>query len=187
MVQSPPRWCAAVLFLIAALLGGCCANNECNCDDAQADAIELRFSADTLGSTGRGFRVADQDTLVLKRYPLPYNPVGKFDSVTIYRRARQARDSVVINNGAPFGQQGTAKLNAYRYTVQYLAHPPKKGRRAPVLVIQRVQLRGSLVATGCCTCYTNAEKTVFATVYRGGVARDTVVDLKQRPYLLLTK
>ena len=185
MTYFLPFRLAAGLFITTALLGGCCANNVCECNDSEADAIQLRFSADTTSATGKGFRVADMDTVILKRYPRPYNPQSKlFDSVLLFRRPAEAGTPLLLNNNTPFGQVNGAKLNAYRYTVQYLTHPPRRGARTTVLVIDSVQLAGSLDGDGCCTCYTNSRKTVFA--HRG--AAPLQVDLKQAPeYIELTK
>ena len=154
-----------LLGVAAGLLGGCCANNVCNCDDANADAIKLRFSTTAAGPTGQTFTAADLDTVVLQRSPLPYSAANKFETVTLYRRAAQAGDSIVLNNGVPFAQVGRTKLNGYRYAVQYLAHPATapgtKGVLTPILIIDRVVLGGALEGRGCCTCYTNTQKTVY--------------------------
>ncbi|MDB5235782.1 MAG: hypothetical protein JWR44_2775 [Hymenobacter sp.] len=180
-----PLRLVAGLFLTALVLSGCCANNECACNDTEADAIALRFSADTTAATGKGFKVVDMDTIILKRYPRPYNPKNKlFDSVLIVRRPAEAGTPLLLNNGTPFAQVGGAKLNTYRYEVQYLTHPPKKGTRTTALVIDSVQLGGSLEGDRCCTCYTNFRKTVFA--HKGTSVLQ--VDLKQAPeYIELTR
>ena len=174
------------------LLASCCANNECNCQDEQADAIQLRFlvSADSLAG-GKGFGKRDVDTIIIQRSPLPYQAATKPETVTLIRTAAQARDSIVVNNNTPFGQVGTAKLNRYRYQIQYLKQVPKsKPVAITVLVIDSIQLKGSLDGNGCCTCYTNSRKTVYAAKpKRLNPAQDSafVVDLKQKPYLELTK
>ena len=177
------RW--VLLGLGAAGLPGCCANNVCDCDDANADAIELRFSTTAAGPAGQPFAAADLDTLVIQRSPLPYSPANKFETVTVYRGAAQVRDSVVLNNGTPFAQVGGTKLNGYRYLVQYLAHPAgapgKKGVPTTAVVIDRVALSGALDGSGCCTCYTNTEKSV----YLNGAA--TPQDLRASNRLVITK
>ena len=153
-----------LLGVAAGLLGGCCANNVCDCDDANADAIKLRFSTTAAGPTGQTFAAADLDTLIIQRSPRPYRVANKFETVTLYRTAAQAGDSIMLNNGTPFSQVGSTKLSGYRYVVQYLAHPAsapgRKGVPTAVAVIDSVALGGALVGTGCCTCYTNTRKAV---------------------------
>lgn len=179
----PFRPSAALFLGVALLLSGCCANNVCDCQDEQADALELRF--------GAGFSAAELDTIVVLRSPLPYKPTTKMETVTLVRAPAQAQTALVLNNGTPFAQVGTAKVNAYRYEIQYLAKLPT-GRSVPatVLVIDSTRLRGSLQGDGCCTCYANAEKVVYATrakKNRSALDSVLVVDLKQTPYLELTK
>lgn len=170
----------AAFFLAPALLlaSGCCANNVCDCQDAQADAVALRFSS--------AFSAADLDTLVIQRSPLPYRATTKAESVTLIRTGSQVRDSVLLNNNTPFTQVGSTKLNGYRYVVQYLVQRPG-GKPVPTtaLVIDSTRLRGSLSGNGCCTCYANSQKTVYAR--KDGAAQDSVFDLKQKPYILVTR
>ena len=167
-----------VLVAGFALLSGCCANNVCDCDDARADAIELRFA---LGGP-QGFVPQDLDTITLRRYPLPYDPLGKFESVTLYQTPGQVQDSILLTNNVPFSQSGSTKLNAYRYVVQYLKPVPgRKPVPTDVAVLDRVQLAGTLDADACCTCYTNTEKAVFLN------GSTSPIDLRQRNQLLLTK
>ncbi|HEX8657140.1 MAG TPA: hypothetical protein VF690_06390 [Hymenobacter sp.] len=154
----------APALALALLLGGCCANNVCDCNDAQQDAIRLRFSTDATPGNG-GFALADLDTITIQRYPLKTTPTTKPEIVTLIRTAaqlRELRDTIVLNNNAPFAQTGPAKLNRYRYIIQYLARTPA-GRPVvdTAMVIDSVRLRGSLESSGCCTCYQNTEKTVF--------------------------
>lgn len=151
----------APILLSTALLSGCCANNVCDCNDAEADAIKFRFSADTLSATGKGFRLADVDTIILERSPLPYSPRVKPETAVLYRRRSQVADTLVLNNNAPFVQKGNTKLNAYRYALSYLTHPPVKGLATPILVIDKVELSGTLEGNGCCTCYTNTRKAIY--------------------------
>ncbi|WP_157781136.1 hypothetical protein [Hymenobacter sedentarius] len=179
----PFRVSTACFLTVALLLSGCCANNVCNCQDEQADAIKLRFSP--------RFATADLDTIIIQRSPLPYSPTTKPETVTLVRTAARVRDSVVINNTTPFAQAGTAKLNKYRYVVQYLGQAPQsKPVPTTVLVIDSIRLAGSLDGNGCCTCYTNTQKTVYATrPKRNSAAADSafVIDLKQKPYIELVK
>ncbi|GAC1598943.1 MAG: hypothetical protein NVS3B25_25370 [Hymenobacter sp.] len=175
---QPLRTFAASWLVPALLLSGCCANNVCDCNDTQADAVRLRFSS--------AFSTSDLDTIVLKRYPLPFKPTAKFDSVTLVQPAGQVRDSIrlVLNNTTPFAQAGTGKLNQFRYVVQLRVQPPHSKPVPPItaLVIDSVGLRGSLGGTGCCTCYTNTMKTVYAK--NNGATVDSVYDLRQKPYVL---
>jgi len=164
---SPFRSVAAPALGLALLLGGCCANNVCDCNDAQEDAIRLRFSTDATPGN-QGFALADLDTIIIQRLPLKVTPTTKPETVTLLRTAaqlRERRDTIVLNNNAPFAQTGAGKLNRYRYVIQYLLRPAA-GRpvATTALVIDSVRLRGSLESqegSGCCTCYQNTEKTVF--------------------------
>jgi hypothetical protein len=157
---------------LALLLGSCCANNVCDCNDAQQDAIRLRFSTDATG-----FALADLDTIIIQRLPLKVTPTTKPEIVTLIRteaQLRERRDTIVLNNNAPFAQTGAAKLDQYRYVVQYLV--PQPGGRpvaTTALEIEGVRLRGSLESSGCCTCYENTEKMVFL--------KGDTVDLKSVP------
>lgn len=185
----PVRVSPFLLLGAALLLPGCCANNVCNCDDAQADAIKLRFSTSQAGPTGRVFTADDLDTLVLLRSPLPYDVRNRPETVVLYRSAAQAQDSIVLNHSTPFAQAGSTRLNGYRYEVQYLAHPLQAGTGVPVrkgvpttaLVIDKILLKGALQGSGCCTCYTNTEKAL----YRDG--SPTLVPLKPDNRVLITK
>jgi hypothetical protein len=178
------RCSAASLLSAALLLSGCCANNVCDCNDEQADAIHLRFSS--------GFKAADLDTIIIQRSPLPFNATAKAESVTLIRTAAHVRDSLVLNNNTPFAQAGTTKVNRYKYVIQYLTQAPRsKSVPTTALVIDSTKLRGTLAGNGCCTCYTNTEKTVYVTKARkNSPVPDSafVVDLKKRPsYIEVTK
>lgn len=161
---SPFRLLAlSCLGLALPLLNGCCANNVCDRDDSLADAIVVKFSTDTASATGRGFRRADLDTIILRRYAYPYDPKAvKFDSVILIRSRLRALDSVVLNNATPFAQvNASTKLNAYAYELLYLSHPPTRGKRTRVVLFNRVLLEGMFEGDGCCTYYTNTRKEVF--------------------------
>lgn len=156
----------------AILLSGCCANNVCDCKDAQADAVQLRFS--------NAFSVSDLDTILIQRYPLKYTAATKPETVTLIRTVTHARDSILLDNATPFPQLGSARLNRYRYVVQYYVQlPGSKSLATTAYIIDSLHIRGSLEGNGCCTCYTNAEKTIFA--------KDSVFNLKQKPILKVTK
>ncbi|WP_046242945.1 hypothetical protein [Hymenobacter terrenus] len=160
MIHFPPFRFSAFLLVSAALLNGCCANNVCDCNDAEADAITLRFSTDV--AVGGVFAITDLDTIIIQRYPKNFTLSTKPETVTLLRTAAQVRDSILLNNNAPFTQTGGSKLNRYRYVVQYLKQMPgSKPVATTALVIDSVRLRGNLDGSGCCTCYTNTEKTVF--------------------------
>ncbi|MBD2768563.1 hypothetical protein IC235_11765 [Hymenobacter sp. BT664] len=176
--SSPFRYAAALLLSLALLLGSCCANNVCDRDDSREDNILLRFSID--GS--RSFTAAELDTIIIQRYPRKFTPTTKPEVVILRRTSAQARDTIVLNNNTPFAQTGTAKLNRYRYVIQYLQGVPGTRRVAtPVLTIDSVQLRGSLEGAACCTYYKNTQKTVFINNEPVGQ------DLKPNPVLTITK
>ena len=190
----PFRFSTILPLAAALLLGSCCANNECDCkDEPLADAVKLRFliNADSLAG-GRGFGRLDLDTIIIQRSPRPFKATMKPETVTLIRTAARARDSVVLNNNTPFAQVTNLKLDRYRYVVQYLKHVPNsKPVATTILVIDSVQSRGRLDGTGCCTCYTNFRKTVYAArPKRLNPAQDStfIIDLKEKPYYIeLTK
>lgn len=174
------------IFLLGALLmSGCCANNTCNCQDAQADAVRLRFSS--------VFTAADLDTIIVQRSPLPYSAANRVETVTLIRTAAQLRDTLRINNTAPFPQLNTTKLDGYRYVIQYLTQQPKSKPVAnTLLIINDVTLDGRLDGDGCCTCYTNTQKVVNATKPKSATtpADSTFtidLNLSQTPVIELTK
>ena len=166
-----------ILLTVAAclLLSGCCANNVCDCNDADADVVELRFAS--------SFSNADLDTVVIQRYPVPLLTGAKPEIVTLIRTAAQSRDFIRLNNNSPFPQISTTKLDGYRYVVQYyVTQPGRKAALTTLLNINKIKLQGSLNGDGCCTCYVNSEKTVFAR--REGFLQDSVFDLKRDPRFL---
>lgn len=165
----------AFLLLLAALLGGCCANNVCAPDNPLADALELRFS--------RAFAAADLDTVIILRYPKDFTATTRPETVTLVRTVAQARDSILLNNNVPFTRVGTTSLGAYRYVVQYFSHPSgsSKGVLTTAFTINRISIRGDLKGNGCCTNYTNVEKIVYA--------KDSVFNFtgQRKPVLKITK
>ncbi|WP_426061569.1 hypothetical protein [Hymenobacter sp. B1770] len=177
------RFATFICLGLGLLLSSCCANNVCDCQDSEADAVSISFSP--------AFSATELDTIILTRAPKLFQASNKVESVTLIRTAARARDAIQLNNATPFGQVGTSKLNEYRYEVQYLVQPPRsKPVPTTVLVIDSVQLKGSLEGNGCCTCYINSQKTAF-TKYpsRNGTALDSVavIDLKQRPSIEVIK
>lgn len=97
--------CAAFAPLLA-LVAGCCANNECNCDDLQADSLYLVLK--DAPSTGAAadtsyFTEAQLDTVYLQRYAtatperpatattplIPAQPEGALSAPVSIIRARQ--------------------------------------------------------------------------------------------------
>ncbi|GAB3844641.1 hypothetical protein GCM10028822_02130 [Hymenobacter terrigena] len=184
----PFRFSAILLLGLGLLLPGCCANNVCDCPgEAQADAIKLVFSRTDFN------KVADLDTIVLQRYPLVIvpangtNPGTKPETVTLIRSAAQAYDTIVINNSTPFAQLSTDKLDRYQYYVRYFPAPHQK-RPAFALVIDNVALKGNLDGNGCCTCYTNTQKSI--TTRKDSTASATTAlttNLKPNPVFTITK
>ena len=161
------------------LLSGCCANDVCPCNDADADVVELRFASSFSNAVGN----ADLDTVVIQRYPVPLPTGAKPEIVTLIRTAARSRDSIQINNGTPFPQIGTTRLGSYRYVLQYYAaRLGSKPALTTLVNIDSIQLKGSLDGDGCCTCYNNSKKTVFAR--REGFSQDSVFDLKRAPFVL---
>ena len=178
----PYRFVALLTAAAGLLLSGCCANNVCDCDDADADVVELRFASSFSNASGN----ADLDTVVIQRFPIPLPIGGKPEVVTLIRSAARSRDSIRLNNGTPFTQIGTTRLDGYRYVLQYYASRLGSKPALTTLVnIDSIQLKGSLDGDGCCTCYVNSQKTVFAR--REGFAQDSVFDLKRAKFLKISK
>jgi hypothetical protein len=148
------------ILALASLMAACCGSVACECNDRFADAIQLQFSADTTG-TGKGFTAKDIRNVFLVRVPRDTAQRPKADTVAFSGpRAQQLRDTLVINNLTPFTRNGNRNLDEYRYEV-YLAPT----RRAPQLFsykIDRVVLTTRLQGDGCCTCYQNISKLVYA-------------------------
>lgn len=195
MTHLLPFWFSAILFLgLGLLLPGCCANNVCDCPgEAQADAIKLVFSKSAFDTAAE---IADLDTIVLQRYPLVIipasgtNPGTKPETVTLIRSTAQAYDTIYITNSTPFAQTSTAKLDQYRYYVRYYPALPAPRRKRPAfaLVIDKVGLKGNLDGTGCCTCYTNTEKTITTRLDSTASATTAVVtNLKETPGFIIPK
>jgi hypothetical protein len=162
------------------LLSGCCANNVCNCNDAQEDVIKLIFS--------KQFTSDDLDTLVLVRYPLVFDARTSVpETVTLIRLGAQPTDTIYLNNNTPFAQVGSARLNQYRYQIRY--HKTlRKSKLATALLIDQVTLKGSFDGNGCCTCYTNSDKRITARKDSSYVqSADTVYNLKPRPVFKIYK
>ncbi|RSK36197.1 hypothetical protein [Hymenobacter metallilatus] len=159
MLRTFLTW--ACVLIMASLLAACCGSVGCECNDRYADAVGLRFSADTLpGSSLRGFKAADIRTVYLVRVPNDTAQRPKADTVAFTStRAQQLRDTLVINNLTPFTRSGNRNLNEYRYEV-YLA-PARSGPVRFRYRIDRVALQTSLRADGCCTCYQNTNKLVY--------------------------
>ena len=182
LFSLPPRFTALLTVAAGLLLSGCCANDVCECNDADADVIELRFASSFSTASGN----ADLDTVVIQRFPIPLPAGSKPDVVTLIRSAARSRDSIRLNNGTPFTQIGTTRLDGYRYVFQYYTpRPGSKPALTTLVNINSVQLKGSLDGDGCCTCYVNSKKTVFAR--REGLAQDSVFDLKRTPFLKISK
>jgi hypothetical protein len=187
----PSRFSAILLLSLGLLLPGCCANNVCDCPgEAQADAIKLVFSQTDFPTR------TDLDTIVLQRYPLVIvpasgsNPGTKPETVTLIRSVAQAYDTIVINNSTPFAQVSTAKLDQYQYYVRYFPALPAPRRKLPAFaaVIDKVTLQGNLDGNGCCTCYTNAQKSITTrkdSTASASTARAT--NLKEVPVFTITK
>lgn len=176
----PFRFLAPGMALLL-LLSGCCANNVCNCNDAQEDRIELVFSS--------AFTPADLDTVFVQRYPLIIKPETKPETVTIIRSAAQAYDTIELSNTTPFASAGSVRLNNYKYLVRYGA-TPRQRRTSIALIIDNVGLKGRFDGSGCCTCYHNLSKTVtFRRDSATAQIADSTRNLKARavPVLLIRK
>ncbi len=172
------RFSAVLVSGIALLFSGCCANNVCDNDDSEADAIRLVFS--------KAFTAADLDTLVVQRYPLSLTAANsqttKPETVTLIRTTTPGRDSVLlINNTTPFPQSNTtAKLDQYKYVVRYYAAPRRvQPRSALALIIDNVALKGDFSGDGCCTYYRNSQKTVTSRKDSATTTAPRVSDLTQ--------
>jgi len=178
----------ATLAGLGMMLAGCCANNVCDCpNEAQADAIRIVFDSTK-------FKKREElDTLVLVRYlhynakklPLPV-PLPKPETVTLIRTAAQAYDEVIINNATPFSQLGSARLDTFSYVLRYYPGTKPKLRRSMLaLVIDSVKLSGSFEGNGCCTCYTNSRKLVWARHDSNSVQPATYTNLREKRALII--
>ncbi|MFD2785101.1 hypothetical protein [Hymenobacter rubripertinctus] len=147
--------------LTSLLLAACCGSTACECNDAYTDAIGLRFSTDTLGTTPAGFKAAEIDTVFLIRVPLDTAQRPKADTVQIGRtQARALSQPVILNNTTPFTQAGNRKLDQYRYQL-YLAKTRLAKRHTFDYYIDKVELTTVYRADGCCTCFDNTNKQVY--------------------------
>jgi hypothetical protein len=193
MAYLPAFRFSFALFTGIALFSGCCANNVCDCNDAQADAIKIRFARSQSATDMVGFTPGDLDTLIVQRYPKDLNTTNfrsvTPETVTLFRTADRAYDSLVINNATPFPQSGTNRIDQYKYVVRY--NDPRRAQRlrprsVPALIIDKVELNGSFEANGCCTCYTNLQKTVtFRQDSTVAPSAAVIIDLKN-PSAVLT-
>jgi hypothetical protein len=179
------RFFRLTALITGLLLSGCCANNVCNCNDAQQDVIKIIFSQGP-----QGFTTAELDTLVLVRYPLRYDSLTTIpETVTLIRPGAQPTDTIFLNNSTPFAQVGTARLNQYRYQIRYRSPiRPRETKPATILIIDQVTLKGSFDGNGCCTCYTNYDKQIAARQDSTQSQRaDTVYNLRPRPIFRVYK
>lgn len=159
----PSRFLALLGLGTVLLFNGCCANDVCNCTEELSDGFELRFAS--------SFSNEDLDTVMVLRYPLITTPRTIPETVTLVRTGDQRRDAIVLNNTTPFAQIGTTKLDHYHYEVKY--YTQQRGSKPLVtnaLTIDSVRIKGSLEGNGCCTCYFNTEKIVFARSSRNTLA-----------------
>lgn len=174
-----------IAFLgVAGALASCCANNVCNCNDAQADAFHFKF----VTGTGGFDPATELDTVVLKRYTLrldakglptliktllptytayadSLNTAGTFDLINVVRsltpalRPQVTTDMVLINNNAPFTQSGSRKLNTYLYRIEVRQLGKLLRDNPRRYQVDGLVLAGEFYGTGCCTCYRNNAKT----------------------------
>ena len=146
-------------------LAGCCANNSCICEDELADALFFSFP---IGGTN-GFAAAEVDTLFIVRitHPTAAYPTIVRDSVLRILPLTASgtdlkRDSIVINNAAPFTLSGgNTKLSAYDFQINASQVTASGGIRTTkrfTYTITNVKLDGRYDANGCCTCYLNTQK-----------------------------
>lgn len=166
-----------ITLSIGLLLSGCCANNVCDCNDAQEDAIQLRFTMAAMPG-GPGFSATELDTIIIQRFPKKFTNLTVPESVTLPRTG----EPIVLRNAGPFTQNGAARLSQYRYVVQYFKDVQNsKPVLTTALVIDSVLLKGSYDGSGCCTCYHNTAKSV----YRNG--NRSAQDIKENPVVTITE
>ncbi|WP_426490741.1 hypothetical protein [Hymenobacter sp. 102] len=158
MLRTSLTWLC--ILALAGMMAACCGSVACECNDRFAEAIKLQFSADTLAG-GKGFTARDIRNVFLVRVPLDTTQRPKADTVAFNGpRAQQLRDTLIINNLTPFTRSGNRNLDEYRYEV-YLA-PARRGTQLFNYKIDRVTLTTRLQGDGCCTCYQNISKLVYA-------------------------
>ena len=158
-------------------LAGCCANDTCLCDDAQADALLFSFK---IGGAD-GFLATDVDTLLVTRitHPDPRSTALPKRETKLLTYALTpdtlglANNSFVINNAVPFASAGTTtKLDAYDYRIVAVRTKQVASRkvvRRYLFRVSNIQLAGNYKANGCCTCYENSGKSFTAN----SIANDT--------------
>ena len=168
---------------LGALLAGCCANTNCDCQDERADAFYFRFA--TSGADSFDAKT-ELDTVLVKRFALQLdakgqpvliktklatfedyadslNAAGSFDLVTVVRATAARHDTIVVSNNFPFAQSSARRLNAYLYRIEVRSAPyaPKQYLKINPLryEVKSIKLEGRFVGDGCCTCYRNTLKT----------------------------
>ena len=168
---------------LGALLAGCCANTNCDCQDERADAFYFRFA--TSGTDSFDAKT-ELDTVLVKRFALQLdakgqpvliktklatfedyadslNAAGSFDLVTVVRATAARHDTIVVSNNFPFAQSSARRLNAYLYRIEVRSAPyaPKQYLKINPLryEVKSIKLEGRFVGDGCCTCYRNTLKT----------------------------
>lgn len=144
-------------------LAGCCANDTCLCNDAQADALLFSFK---IGSGTGDFLATDVDTLLVTRITKPdprtNGKVSRETKLLTYSLTSNSLGSFVINNAAPFASAGgTTKLKDYDYRIVAVRTDQVAGRKVIsrfVFKVDSIKLAGDYKANGCCTCYENSGK-----------------------------
>ena len=150
MLRNPLTW--LLLFVVSTALAACCGSVACDCRDNLDDAIAFRFNTNT--TTPQGFRPEELDTVYIRRVPLDTAQRPRADTVLLTGGRSLFVSSFLINNGTPFGQSGTRKLDQYTYKI-YLGR-----RRAPKdsFVLKDIQIEDRFAGDGCCTCNLNTRK-----------------------------
>ncbi|GAB3227389.1 hypothetical protein GCM10027346_10690 [Hymenobacter seoulensis] len=159
MLRSFLTWLSVLTTTV--LLAACCGSVACECDDAYADAIGLKFSPSD-SATANGFASDDIKNVFLVRIPRDPLQVPRADTVLVTRSRSKAFElPVIINNATPFALASGNKLTQYSY-VLYLA-PTRSATPTFTYKIDSVQLATTYEGDGCCSCFRNTNKQAFIT------------------------
>lgn len=152
MLRNSFTW--LLLFIVSTALAACCGSVTCTCQDSLDDALFFRFVVDTSATPSNGFRPEELQTVFIVRVPLDTAQRPRADTVALTAGRSGLVQTVIINNANPFAQNGTRKLDQYRYEI-YLGT-----RQVPTKSFQitNVAVEDEFISDACCTCNNNVQK-----------------------------
>ncbi|PJJ59195.1 hypothetical protein [Hymenobacter chitinivorans] len=144
MLRSFLTW--LLLLGSTLLVGACCANNSCYCQDTFDNVVFFRFNA--VAGTPGAFTPQELDTIIITRTPVAPKSTLKPDTIRIVRATlAQIDDSIALGQGLTFS---SAPLRFTKY--QYRIWPAGLPQQVFKIDSLNVQSRPDAV-DGCCTCY----------------------------------